>query len=254
VRAAGFTFPEPAHPGLSPIVVHFRTNVLRFSVDPQRSSYSAQAVVVVRIRDGEGHEVQKLSQQYILSGDAKDVEAAKLGTVLFYRQPDLRPGVYTLETIVFDPLSGEGSARLSTLTVPQADASAFGMSSLVLVSRTEQVSDLPKSDGPAPLYVGETLLYPNVGEPIAKSSASELPFYFALYGNVAHIDGAKVELLKDGRVIADGPLALPPATGSRVQQVGRLPIGALPPGTYELRVRVAANRTEVTRTAFFTLQ
>jgi hypothetical protein len=47
---------------------------------------------------------------------------------------------------------------------------------------------------------------------------------------------------------------LPAASGSRVQHVGRLPIGALPVGTYELRIRVTDGSHEVSRTAYFTLQ
>jgi hypothetical protein len=64
---------------------------------------------------------------------------------------------------------------------------------------------------------------------------------------------ADVQLLRNGQTLADAPLALPPANGSRVQHVGRFPIGALPAGTYELRIRVTDGRREVSRTAFFTL-
>ena len=85
------------------------------------------------------------------------------------------------------------------------------------------------------------LLYPNLGEAIQKSTTAELPFYFTLYGNV-HDAKATVQLLRNGLAIAETPLQLPASTGSRVQQVGRMPIGALPAGTYELRIRVTAER------------
>ena len=103
----------------------------------------------MRIRDGEGHEVQKLSQQYVLTGEAKDLEAAKKGEILFYREPDLPPGVYTMESIVFDATAGQGSARVATLTVPAAEPSALGMSSLVLVNKVEEVTY--PTTGSAPL-------------------------------------------------------------------------------------------------------
>src|SRR5262249_25866377 len=93
VRAAAFSFPDPARPGLSPVAVHVSTASLQFTVDANRATYSAQTAVVVRIRDADGHQVQTLSQQYLLTGDAKDVEAAKKGEILFYREPDLPPGV-----------------------------------------------------------------------------------------------------------------------------------------------------------------
>jgi VWFA-related protein len=252
VHAAGFSFPDPARPGLTPVLVHLSTDALRFNVDPNRATYSAQAAVVVRIRDAQGHDVQRLSQQYVLSGDAKDVEAAKKGDIIFYREPQLPAGVYTLETIVFDAMAREGSARVATLTVPAADKGAIGMSSLVLVSRVEQVNNVDSSVG-APLYVGKSLLYPNLGQPIQKSVTSELPFYFALYG-AAHDAKAVAQLVRNGQTVAEAPVELPPAIGTRVQQVGRLPIGALPAGTYELRIRVTASGQELTRAAFFTLQ
>jgi VWFA-related protein len=255
VHAAGFSFPEPARPGLTPVLVHVGTDSLQFTVDGQRSTYAARVAIVVRIRDGRGHEVLKLSQQYLLAGDANDLEAARKGEILFYREADLAPGVYTMDSIVFDGIAQRGSARVATLTVPAFDPTALVMSSLVLVHRVEEVND-PPAPGPnatPPLYVGRLLVYPNLGEPIRKSAGVELPFYFALYGNVA---GAKAyaQLLQNGEVKAEAPVQLPPATGSRVQHVGRLPIGALPAGTYELRLRVVGSGGEVSRTAFFTLQ
>jgi VWFA-related protein len=254
IHAAGFSFPDPARPGLSPVVVRVATDALEFSIDSQRSTYSAQVAIVVRVRDVKGRDVQKLSQQYVLTGDAKDLGAARKGEILFYREPDLPPGVYSMETIAFDSTAARGSARIATLTVPPSDASALGMSSLVLVNRAEEVKDAPQADPktPAPLYVGHTLLYPNLGEPFKKSRTGELPFYFALYGHVQGTD-ASVQLLKNGQAIAEAPIQLAAEENGRVQQVGRLPISALPSGTYELRIKVTDGAHELSRTAYFTL-
>jgi len=253
VHAAGFSFPDPERPGLTPVVVHVNTSVFHFVVDPNQSTYSAHASIVVRIRDENGREVQRLSQEYVLSGDAKDVEAAKRGDIFFYRESDLSPSVYTMETIVYDALAHEGSARVATLTVPSVKLSGIGMSSLVLVNRTEESKDERPASEARPLYVGNMLLYPNLGEAIQKSTNAELPFYFTLYGNV-HDANATAQLLNNGRVFAETPLQLPASAGSRVQEVGRVPIGALPEGTYELRIRVSADGHEVARSAFFTLR
>jgi hypothetical protein len=253
MRAAGFSFPDPAHPGLSPVIVHFDTDVLEFNVDQQRATYSAQAIVLVRIRNAAGQTVHKLSQQYILSGDAKDLDAAKHGTILFYRQPDLVPGVYTMETIVLDPLTNKSSARVSTLDVPASDAKNLGMSSLVLVNRTEETPSAPENTVTAPLYVGKTLIYPNAGEPIVKSTTNTLSFYFTLYGEAQGAE-ASAQLMKDGRVLAEAPIPLAEGASQKTQHVGKLPIGGLPPGTYQLMIRVASNGHELSRTAFFTLE
>jgi VWFA-related protein len=255
VHASGFSFPDPARPGLTPVIVRVRTDALRFAVNAQRGTYSGQAAVLVRVRDGRGEEVQRLSQQYILTGEAKELDAARNGEILFYREVDLVPGVYTMESIVYDAASQQGSARVATLTVPSVEAAALGMSSLVLVNRVEEVSDAPAVPpiGRAPLYVGRTLVYPNLGEPIRKSQQSELPFYFALYGGRQNPQG-HVQLLRNGEVLAETPLRLPTAPGTRVQHLGRLPIGSLPAGTFELRIRVTDATRELSQSAFFTLQ
>ncbi len=254
IHAAGFNFPDPLRPGLTPVLVRVDTASLHYAVDDRMSTYSGQAAIIVRIRDGRGSEVQKLSQQYVLSGEAKDLEAARRGEILFYREPDLPAGVYTMETIVFDATAGRGSARVATLTVPPVE-SLFGMSSLVVVSRVEQVKDGPPASDrlTPPLYVGQSLLYPNLGEPITRSAATELPFYFTLYGDVSTVK-AYAQLLQNGRALGESAMELPAAGGSRVQHVGRLPIGTLPAGTYELRIRVMDGSREVSRTAYFTLR
>jgi VWFA-related protein len=252
VHAGSFSFPDPARPGLTPLLVHVRTSAFRFAVDERKSTYSSQAAIVVRVRNGGGQEVQKLSQRYQLSGDARDVEAARQGDIIFYREVDLEPGVYTIESVVFDASAQRGSARVTTLNVPAVDRRDAAMSSLVLVNRIEETSDSPPSSSRPPLYVGNTLLYPNLGEPVSKAAVTELPFYFTLYGSVT---AAKVtaQLLRNGQPFAEAPVPLPSAGGARVQHIGKLPIAGLPVGTYELRIAVRTPGQELTRTAFFTL-
>jgi VWFA-related protein len=251
VHAAAFSFPERSRPGLTPVVVHVATDAFRYNVDSQRSTYTGQAAIVVRIRDADGREVQKLSQQYLLSGDAKDLGAAQQGDVIFYREVDLPPGVYTMETIVYDAAARQGSARVATVNVAGDDSPALRMSSLVLVNRAEEIKDAAGDRGP--LYVGQTLLYPNLGESIKKSNTSALPFYFALYGSAqgAH---ASAQLLRNGQPVAEAPVELAASTGGRLQQVGRIPVTSLAAGTYELRIRITNAGQELSRSAFFTLR
>ena len=255
MQAAGFSFPDPVRPGLTPVLVHVSTDVLRFDIDQQRSTYAGQAVIIVRLRDGEGREVQTFSQQYVLTGESKDLEAAKKGEILFYREPDLQAGVYTMESIVFDESARRGSARVSTITVPGRGTSSLAMSSLVLVDRAEETRTAQTADAPpaGPLYVGRTLLYPNLGEPIRKSASSEMSFYFALYGTVNAVK-VTAQILHNGATVAEGPVQIAPAAGGMVQHVGRLPIGALRAGTYELRILVNDGARDVSRTAYFTVQ
>jgi len=50
------------------------------------------------------------------------------------------------------------------------------------------------------------------------------------------------------------PVDLAEGDGSQLQEIGKMPLGALAPGTYELRIRVASPDEEVVRSAFFTLE
>src|SRR5262249_41793919 len=45
MQAAAFSFPDPAKPGVSPLAVQVSTALLEFTVDRQRSTYTAQASV-----------------------------------------------------------------------------------------------------------------------------------------------------------------------------------------------------------------
>ncbi len=127
--APGFSFPDPNHPGLTPLVVRLTTDSLRFVVDADKSTYSAQVAVVIRLKDSQGKDVQKLSQRYILSGDVKDMEAARRGTILFYREPLLAPGVSARRIdCVRCPLLATGAPNLHP----------YGARPLIADARTEQ--------------------------------------------------------------------------------------------------------------------
>ena len=256
IRAQGFSFPDPHHPGLTPLVVRLTTDSLRYMVDADKSTYSAQVAVVVRIRDGQGKDVHKLSQQYILSGEVKDMEAAKRGTILFYRQPLLAPGVYTVESIAFDAMAGDGSARLSTLTVPAAESQALGLSSVVIVDHVEQVDDAPSdhTGRPAPFFVGQMLVYPNIGDPVMKATTQNLSFFFTIYRGASGPLTATAQLLQNGGVVAEAPVEIAASTEPRIQQLSRLPVSGLASGTYQLRIIVASGPQRVAESGYFTLQ
>jgi VWFA-related protein len=255
VNAVGLVFPSRSGDAVVPLVVQVRTSEFAYDVDEDRSAYSGQVTVLARIKDAGGHPVQTLSQQYILTGTSGELESAKQGEILFYRQLELPPGVYTLEAIVFDAVAERGSARLSTINVPKVSSERLAASSLVLVRKVEAV---PPSDRPAdlPLYYGNLLVYPNAGDPLHRGEDAELVFYFSFHpGRGQGEPSAIVEVLHSGRILASAPLELPrAATAGRVQHVGKLPVSELPPGTYELRLRLREGDQEEVRSTFFTLQ
>jgi hypothetical protein len=203
--------------------------------------------VLVRLLDDQERVVRKVSQHYEVTGPIAEIERAKQGEVIFYREAELPAGVYTMETIVHDAPSGKASVRISTVEVPRENPGGLRMSSLVLVKRSEKVSEKDRPVG-NPLLVKDVVLSPNLGDPVSKS-AKELPFYFVAYpAKGGGSPEATLDLLREGAMIAQVPLTLaaPDASG-RIQQVGRLPLDAIAPGLYELRVVVKQGSAQVSR-------
>jgi hypothetical protein len=271
-RAAAFRFPESAHPGLLSVLVHVPTAGITFQPAKVEKSanaakrasdakigdtYTSDFVVLVRFRDQAGHVVDKMSQRYQIQGPLGEMARATQGDVLFYRQPELTPGVYTMESVVYDALSAKATVRVSTVDVQDVDAAMPRLSSLLLVRGSEKLSDADrKASAPAaagrvtegerpiahPLIVGDRILRPLIGEPLSKASAKELTFYFVAYpaaGPGAGASEATVELLSNAQAIATAPLQLDaPDAAGRIPHVSRLPLEPLAPGNYELRVRL----------------
>jgi VWFA-related protein len=253
IAASGFVFPDPKGGAAVPLVVRMSTRELKFSVDEKRGTYTGQAVIVARIRDAAGRTIHTLSQQYLLSGAAKDVGTARDGEILFYRQPELQPGVYLLEALVQDLIAQRASARLSTLTVPAGSQTHVPASALVVVQRIEH-SPSGERRPDLPFYYGDMLLYPNAGEPLRAGRDAELLFYFSFYKGTGNVPDMTLEILHSGQTLASMPIVLgQPVPDGRVQHVGKLPIEKFPPGTYELRLRLGLAPTEELRNTFFTI-
>jgi VWFA-related protein len=256
LRAGALLFPERGRPGLVPVVVDLKTAPLTFTPAPDGKNYSSDFTVLVRFvdqRDQRNHVARKVSQHYEIRGPLDQMEGARKGEVIFYRESELPPGVYTMETIVYDAPSGRSSVRFSTVEVPNHDEARLRMSSLMLVKRGEKVPESERRAG-HPLLVGDVLLYPNLGDPVSKAS-KELGFYFALYpAPKESAPEATIELLQNGKPVARVPMAVPAADASgRVQQVGRLPLAELKPGTYELRAIARQDTTQVARSVLVTI-
>jgi hypothetical protein len=176
-----------------------------------------------------------MSQHYQLSSPAAKLDAARSGDILFYREAELPPGKYTIDAVAYDAAATVASVKSFPLEVPGSDASGLALSSLMVIDHVERVPTSDR-DPSNPLYFGEALLYPNMGDPVRKSTAKVLGFYFT-----AHAPGAARKALLEvsrGGQIANRltlNLAAPDANG-RVQHAGTLPLETFAPGAYELRV------------------
>jgi VWFA-related protein len=254
VRALPLTFPEKGRTGLTPVLVTLPTSGITFLPADDKKTYTSDFVVLVQFKDDQGQVLDKVSQRYKLNGPIDRLDAAKTGEVLFYRDPILIPGTFTTETVVYDMLSDRASVRFGTYELPAVNENALRLSSLVTIRKSERV---PPTERPVnhPLFVGEQLLYPSMGEPFSKAAVKELPFFFVVYANPGATPvEATLQLASNGQQLAEAPLELSPATPEgRIAQVSRIPVEALAPGTYELRVAVRQGAQSATRHVLFRL-
>jgi VWFA-related protein len=257
LRAAGFNFPGANRSDLTSFLVEVPAGVVNYSVDNENKLFRSDFSIVVLIKDTSQRVVRKFSNQYLLNGPLTQLEAAKRGEILFYREAELPPGRYTIAVAAYDALTGQASVRSQAVEVQDGDASKVRLSSLAILKRVEQIK--PQDQKPnSPFLYGEVLVYPNVGEPLSKSADKQLAFFFTAYP----AQGAKqpalkstVEILQQRRSLGQATVELPaPDPTGRVQFASALPIGQLQPGEYELRVTVSDGTVRASRTEPFTVR
>ena len=253
VRAGALLFPERGRPGLVPTVVEFSTAPITFQPAADGQTYTSDFTVLVRFVDGQNQIRRTVSQHYEINGPMAQWSARGQGEIIFYREPELSPGVYTMEAVVHDLPSGKSSVRFSTVEVPPAVEGALRMSSIVVVKGTEKIREKDRRPN-HPLVLNDVLLHPNIGDPVSKS-AKEQGFYFAVYpaAGGAAVD-ARIELLRNGQLLASVPMPVGQADESgRIQVSGRLPLEPLERGTYDLRAVVTQGAHQMVRSTTFRL-
>lgn len=251
LRAAALVFPTARTDAIVAVIVTADATELTFQPTPDR--YRTDFTILARIRDAQGEVVRKASQQYVLNGALGDLELARRGSILFYRQPTLPPGSYTLEAVVHDALGRRAGVTRQAFQVPTQDQ-GIRMSSLVVAARAERVPD-GQADPGNPLYWGSILLYPSLGEAFKASAGAKLTFAFRVSATPATHLAAALQLRSNDATLWEAPLKLPPPDRDGViGYLGQLPL-SLPVGNYTLRATmIAAEQTQWSEAPFVVSQ
>ena len=254
-RAGALSFPAPDRAGTALVLAEAPLSSFTFAEGKDKKTYSADFSVVALIKDRSGRIVQKLSQHYPLSGPAEKLGAARKGELLFYRETQLPPGRYTVELIGYDAPAGKASVRTSALEIPGADESRPRLSSVAVLKRGERLTpEEQKLD--RPFHFGELLVYPNLGEPLAKSAGGQLAFFFTAWPAKGSAEAPQMtlEILQKGRRLfrTAGQLPAPDAHG-QIKYASAFPLDKFQPGVYELKVTVGDGEKAVSRSVEFTV-
>jgi VWFA-related protein len=254
-RAGALSFPAPDRAGTALVLAEAPLASFTFAESKEKKSYSADFSVVALVKDRSGRVVQKLSQHYPLSGPADGLDAARKGELLFYREVQLPPGSYTVELIGYDAAAGRASVRTSALEIPGADESRPRLSSVSVLRRGERLTpEEQKRD--QPFHFGELLVYPNLGEPVAKSAVGQLAFFFTAWPAKGSTEPLQwtLEISQGGRRLfrTSGGLPTPDARG-QIKYASSFPLDKFRPGVYELKVTVGDGKNAVSQSTDFTV-
>jgi VWFA-related protein len=253
-KGVALTFPQAGPTLKVPVVVRVPGRVPTYAPAPgQKDVMAADLAVVVRVRNEYHQEVSRMSQHYQLTAPAAKLDAARAGDILFYRETELPPGQYTVDAVTYDAGSNAASVKSFPFEVPAPGPSGATVSSLVVIDHVERVPAADR-DPKNPLYFGEMLVYPSLGDPLRKSLAKAMGFYFTVRGP-ANARKGQLEIVRDGQVTARFPLDLPaPDATGLIQHAGTLPLQTFAPGSYEIRLTVLAGAERLaSSTASFTV-
>ena len=245
LRLGAFAFPDVNGGARAALMVAASGETLTFETTTE--GFRTDFTLMARVKDASGETVRKGSQPYRLKGTATDRERTQKGEVLFYRQPELQPGKYTLEGVVHDALGPRAGVARMAFEVPADDG--LRVSSLVIVSRTERLMS-SELDAENPWQVRDRLIYPNLGEPLRRRRTDTVGFYVTIVPSGTATVEARLHILQAGHVVAELPVPLDKVDASgRIQQVSQMPAGGLGAGDFQFRLVVKQGAVQQVREA-----
>jgi VWFA-related protein len=255
-RSSALSFPESSNNGLVAALAELPMRSVTFHEDQQSKKFTTDFSIVMVFKSDKDQVVRKVSHHYAMDGPLESLESARKEDVLFYREVDLDPGRYRVQTVAYDALAKKASTSESSVEVPAAGDSELRLSSIVVIKRAERLKPAEQKES-NPFHVGELLAYPNMGEPLSKATYKQLSFFFDVYPpkGATSAPTLTIELAQRGQTLAQMPAQLPAADAQgRIQYAGGLPLTSIPPGEYEMRVVIKLGGKSVSRSTRFAVQ
>jgi VWFA-related protein len=229
IRLRALQYPEQPPASVVSIVVEVQASRFEAVRGPSGRSFT----VVTLVRDRAGQIVAKASDRYPVPPAGSDG-----GPVLFYREVRLAPGSYTVEALARESRGSRAGAARAALEVVAPVPGQLRASTLMLVGRAEKLDR--SASGPRALRFEDVLLYPQLAA-APRPGGQPIVLFVTAWPTAGRPDvEARLELLRDGRVVEVLPAGRHQAgSDGRVQIASSLSIGALPAGDYELRMTLS---------------
>ena len=252
---AALSFPATNTPGMTLVLAEAPLSGFNFAPAADKKTYAADFSVVALIKDESGQPVQKLSQHYPLSGPIEQIDSARKGDLLFYRETQLPPGNYEVELIAYDATARKTSVQIKPLEIAANDETKPRLSSVAILKRAEKLTpDEQKRNHP--FHFGEVIVYPNLGEPIPKSKTNQLTFFVTAWPGKGSTGALQLtfEIIQNGHTLARSSSELPaPDDQGQIKYASSFSLKDFQPGVYQLQVTVADHTNRVSRSTSFTI-
>lgn len=251
VEGRALRLPTTTDPGRVAILVRVPARALTFESDAVLGRYRTDAVVLARIRDEAGAIVRKASQPYRLDGPLADRARAAQGDLVFFRQPSLPPGRYTVEYAVVDALGHRAGTGSAPLDIVDPAPSLLVAGDLLVAQRAETLKPGEVEANHALLVGGDVLLYPNLGEPLAADTPQTLTLYAVVRPAAGRPDlTASLSVVRDRQTVVTAPVTMAaPGPDGFIKQLIRIPLPALPAGRYAIRLDLSDGQNSTSRSA-----
>jgi hypothetical protein len=250
LHSSALSYPSPGQNGLTLILAEAQLASFKFSPSSDNKTYNTDFSIVALVRDESEQIVQKLSQHYALNGPIQNLESAKKGDVLFYREAQLRPGKYHVQLISHDAATGAVNVSTTPIEIYSSDESKPRLSSVAVLKRAERLSSAEQQRD-QPLRFGELLVYPNLGEQIDRNTTKQIAYFFTAWlgKGVTKPMQMTLEILQNNKSLGTTSGDLPPADErGQIKYAGSFAIDKFQPGKYELRITV---NNEISRSTSF---
>ncbi len=246
---------------LTPITIQFERKDLNF----QNKEGISKATVNIygRITSMSRRVVNVFEEPVSIEVPTELLQKAATGSSIYQKTVPLAPGMYRLNVVAKDIVSGNTVSYETALNVPHYDEDRLGSSSVILADTIEKVPT--RSIGAGPFVIGDSKVRPRLGDIFERGE--KLGIYAQFYNfqgdEKTHKPNANIEYVITksgaGKPVLDYTEDVSTMQGASAQQVTvekLLPLQTLEPGQYTLTMKVTdkdRNQT-VSPTATFTVK
>jgi GWxTD domain-containing protein len=246
---------------LTPITIQFERKDLNF----QQKEGIAKATVNIyaRITSMARRVVNVFEEPVTIEVPSEMLQQAASGASIYQKTVPLAPGMYRLNIVAKDLVSGNMVNYETALNVPHFDEEKLSQSSLILADMIEKVPT--RSIGTGPFVIGDAKVRPRMNATFGRDE--KLGFYAQFYNFEAdektHKPNGSIQyqIVKNGSTTpvldyTEDVMALPGASAQQVTVERLLPLSSMEPGQYTLTLKVTdkGRNQGLTPTATFTVK